>query len=61
MALNIVERLALDAYPYFHSTRAELLRRLGRFEEAREACLRALELTRRDPERRFLNRRLNEM
>lgn len=60
-ALHIVERLGLVRYPYFHSTRAELLRRLGRFEEAREAYLRALELTRSDPERRFLNRKLNDM
>ncbi|HEY4025382.1 MAG TPA: sigma-70 family RNA polymerase sigma factor [Candidatus Dormibacteraeota bacterium] len=59
-ALDIVERLELDDYPYLHSTRAELLRRLGRAEEARAAYRRALELTRNEPERRFLQRRLNE-
>jgi RNA polymerase sigma-70 factor, ECF subfamily len=59
-ALRIVEGLELDGYPYFHSTRGELLRRLGRAEEARAAYGRALELTRNEPERRFLQRRLNE-
>jgi len=60
-ALQIVERLTLDEYPYLHSTRAELLRRLGRTEEARAAFQRALELTRAQPERRFLERRLAEL
>ena len=45
---------------HFHSTRAELLRRLGRVEEARGAYQRALELIRTAPERRFLERRLLE-
>ena len=40
--LEIVDRLALDDYHYLHSTRAELLRRLGRAEEARDAYRRAL-------------------
>jgi RNA polymerase sigma-70 factor (ECF subfamily) len=57
-ALGMVEGLPLDDYPYLHSTRAELLRRLGRTEEARAAYRRALELTRAEPERRFLERRL---
>ena len=60
VALRIVEGLELDEYPYLHSTRGELLRRLGRTEEAREAYRRALELTRNEPERRFLQRRLDE-
>jgi RNA polymerase sigma-70 factor, ECF subfamily len=59
-ALGIVEGLELGDYPYLHSTRAELLRRLGRANEARAAYRRALELTRKEPERRFLQRRLNE-
>jgi RNA polymerase sigma-70 factor (ECF subfamily) len=59
-ALGIVEGLELDDYPYLHSTRAELLRRLGRAKEARAAYRRALELTRNEPERRFLQRRLSE-
>jgi RNA polymerase sigma-70 factor (ECF subfamily) len=57
-ALEIVDRLQLDDYLYLHSTRGELLRRLGRREEARGAYRRALELARRAPERRFLERRL---
>jgi RNA polymerase sigma-70 factor (ECF subfamily) len=60
-ALRIVDGLALDDYQYLHSTRAELLRRLGRADEARTAYRRALELTRAEPERRFLERRLSEL
>jgi RNA polymerase sigma-70 factor, ECF subfamily len=60
-ALRIVDRLALDDYQYLHSTRAELLRRLGRADDARAAYERALELTRTTPERRFLERRLAEL
>ncbi len=60
-ALHIVEALELNEYPYLHSTRAELLRRLGRTEEARVAYRRALELTRAEPERWFLQQRLNEL
>jgi RNA polymerase sigma-70 factor, ECF subfamily len=59
--LALVERLDLDGYQYFHSTRAALLRRLGRVAEAREAYERALQLARTDPERRFLERRLAEV
>ena len=39
-----VDRLDLDGYQYFHSTRADLLRRLGRADEARSEYERALEL-----------------
>ena len=60
-ALEIVDRLHLEDYQYLHSTRAELLRRLGRAGEARVAYQRALELAHRDPERRFLMRRLAEL
>jgi len=60
-ALEIVERLELADYQYLHSTRAELLRRLGRTDEARLAYRRALKLTRAEPERRFLKRRLAEL
>ena len=59
--LDIVERLALDDYRYFHSTRGELLRRLGRSDEARDAYLRALALVHDDAERRLLERRLAEI
>jgi RNA polymerase sigma-70 factor (ECF subfamily) len=60
-ALGLVERLELEQYPYLHSTRAELLRRLGRTDEARAAYERALDLIRSDPERRFLERKLAEL
>jgi RNA polymerase sigma-70 factor (ECF subfamily) len=60
-ALEIVEQLALDDYQYLHSTKAELLRRLGRSEDARAAYARALELTPTESERRFLRRRLAEL
>jgi RNA polymerase sigma-70 factor, ECF subfamily len=56
--LEIVARLELEDYQYLHSTRAELLRRVGRSSEARTAYARALELARSEPERRFLRRRL---
>jgi RNA polymerase sigma-70 factor (ECF subfamily) len=59
--LAIAERLDLDDYRYLHSTRGELLRRLGRTEEARAAYLRALELATADPERRLIERRLLEL
>ncbi len=60
-ALAIVDELDLDDYQYLHSTRAELLRRLGRTDEARAAYRRALELAQAEPERRFLARRLAEL
>jgi RNA polymerase sigma-70 factor (ECF subfamily) len=59
--LEIVDRLALDEYRYLHSTRAELLRRLGRIDEAGDAYRRALELVHDDAERRLLERRLAEL
>jgi predicted RNA polymerase sigma factor len=60
-ALELIDSLDLDEYRYLHSTRAELLRRLGRGTEAREAYERALRLTATGPERRFLVRRLSEL
>jgi RNA polymerase sigma-70 factor, ECF subfamily len=59
-ALHAVDRLDLDGYLYFHSTRGELLRRLGRDDEARAAYRRALDLATSTPERRFLTRRLEQ-
>jgi RNA polymerase sigma-70 factor (ECF subfamily) len=61
-ALRLVDSLGgLEDYRYMHSTRAELLRRLGRAAEAREAFERALALTPGEQERRFLERRLVEL
>ena len=59
--LEIADRLALEEYRYLHSTRAELLRRCGRSEEARAAYGRALELSHDEAERRLLERRLAEL
>ena len=59
--LALVDRLDLDGYQYFHSTRADLLRRLGRADEARAEYERALELAHAEPERRFLQRRITEI
>jgi RNA polymerase sigma-70 factor (ECF subfamily) len=51
----------LDDYPYLHAARADLLRRIGRFDDARAAYERALGLTANAAERRFLRRRLAEV
>ncbi len=59
--LDIVDRLALEDYRYLHATRGELLRRLGRTGEARDAYRRALALIHDDAERRLLERRLAEL
>jgi RNA polymerase sigma-70 factor (ECF subfamily) len=60
-ALRLVDALApvLGDYRYLHSTRGELLRRLGLDDEARHAYERALALGGSEPERRFLRRRLD--
>jgi RNA polymerase sigma-70 factor, ECF subfamily len=60
-ALALVDRIDLDDYRYLHSTRGDLLRRLGRPAEARAAYQRALELAGDGPERRFLERRIAEL
>jgi RNA polymerase sigma-70 factor (ECF subfamily) len=57
-ALAIVDGLALEGYRYLHATRGELLRRLGRRAEARDAYARALTLAHDDAERRLLEGRL---
>ncbi|WP_347927798.1 RNA polymerase sigma factor [Pseudomonas helvetica] len=58
---GILQRGELLDYHLAHSARAEFCRQLGRVEEARAAYLRALELTRQEPERRFIERRLTEL
>jgi len=60
-ALRIVDAIALDEYRYLHATRGELLRRLGRPDEARDAYARALTLAHDAAERRLLERRLAEL
>jgi RNA polymerase sigma-70 factor, ECF subfamily len=62
--LGAIEELIageLKDYHLAHAARADLYRRLGKAAEARESYLRALELARQEPERRFLERRLREL
>jgi len=59
--LALLDGLELGHYRYFHSARAELLRRAGRDDEAREAYRRALELARTDAERRSLTDQLTQL
>jgi RNA polymerase sigma-70 factor, ECF subfamily len=59
--LAIVDSLDLHGYRYFHSTRADFLRRLGRHADARTAYERALDLAEAEHERRFLRKRLSEV
>jgi RNA polymerase sigma-70 factor (ECF subfamily) len=62
-ALELVEGVAreLDGYHYLHATRAELLRRLDRTQDARAAYERALELVHAEAERGHLQKRLAEL
>ncbi|MDQ2747962.1 MAG: sigma-70 family RNA polymerase sigma factor [Actinomycetota bacterium] len=59
--LALLDRLDLDHYRYYHSARAELLRRAGRHHDARGAYQRALDLAQTEAERRFLSDRLVEL
>jgi RNA polymerase sigma-70 factor, ECF subfamily len=62
VGLAEIEQLdGLEGYHYMHASRAELLRRLGRHDEAASAYRRALELVRSQAERRFLKRRLEAL
>jgi RNA polymerase sigma-70 factor, ECF subfamily len=62
-ALPLVDELSapLAGYHLWHATRADLLRRLGRRDEAAAAYQKALELTQNEAERLFLRRRLKEL
>jgi RNA polymerase sigma-70 factor (ECF subfamily) len=57
----ILARGDLSDYRLAHAARADLCRRLGRSAEARASYERALALTKQEPERRFLERRLGEL
>jgi RNA polymerase sigma-70 factor (ECF subfamily) len=61
--LTLIDALTrdLDRYYLFHSARADLLRRLGNFQDAATSYARALTLVTNDAERRFLERRLREV
>jgi RNA polymerase sigma-70 factor, ECF subfamily len=58
---RILERGELADYRLAHAARADLCRRLGRMADARASYHRALTLSRQEPERRFLERRLAEL
>lgn len=57
----ILARGELGNYHLAHAARADLCRRLGKAADARASYERALSLTRQEPERRFLARRLSEL
>jgi RNA polymerase sigma-70 factor (ECF subfamily) len=59
--LALIDELDLEGYHLYHAARADLLRRLGRGDEAARAYRRALELTASPVERSFLERRLAEV
>jgi RNA polymerase sigma-70 factor (ECF subfamily) len=63
--LDLVERILargdLRDYRFAHAARAEFCRRLGRVADARDSFERALSLTKQEPERRFLERRIGEL
>jgi RNA polymerase sigma-70 factor (ECF subfamily) len=61
VGLASVDQLALDGYHAWHATRAELLRRLDRPDEARSAYDSALALIDNDAERAYLTRRRDEL
>lgn len=58
---NIMARGDLTDYHLAHAARADLCRRLGRMAEARDSYQRALALVKQEPERRFLEKRLDEL
>ena len=60
-ALGLVDGLDLSRYHLFHATRGDLLRRLGRREEAADAYAAALALTQNAAERDFLENRRDEV
>ena len=59
--LELIDGLELPRYHLFHSARADLLRRLGRYEEAADAYRAALRLDPPARDRRYLERRLSEV
>jgi RNA polymerase sigma-70 factor, ECF subfamily len=59
--LALTDDLPLESYHYLHAVRGELLRRLGRIDDARVAYERALELVHAEAERRFLEQQLAEL
>lgn len=58
---GILDRRDLEHYHLAHAARADLCRRLGKTEEALASYRRALELTRQEPQRRFIEKRIAEL
>jgi RNA polymerase sigma-70 factor, ECF subfamily len=58
---DLLARGELQNYSFAHAGRAELYRRLGRTDDARQSYERALQLMEQEPERRFIQRRLKEL
>jgi RNA polymerase sigma-70 factor (ECF subfamily) len=61
VALAVVDRLPLAGYHAWHATRADLLRRLGRSSEAKDAYDAAVAATRNSAERAYLVRKRGEL
>jgi RNA polymerase sigma-70 factor, ECF subfamily len=59
--LELIDRVELPSYHLLHAARADLLRRLGRRDEAAASYRRALELPMNAADRHFLERRLGEV
>ena len=59
--LALMDGLDLDGYHLWHAARADLLRRIERFDEAAAAYRAALDLTDNEVEREFLAQRLHEL
>ena len=63
--LEVIDDLAgdeaMDRYLFFHSTRGELLRRVGKLDESRSSFVRALDLAGNEAERRFLRKRIESL
>jgi RNA polymerase sigma-70 factor, ECF subfamily len=51
----------LNDYPLAHAAQADLLRRLGQSDDARASYRRAIAITKQEPQRRFLAKRLSEL
>ena len=58
---GLLAQKSLASYHLLHSTRADLLKRLGKTEDARSSYRMALDLARLEPEKRFLEQRIREL
>jgi len=61
VALTVIDRLPLTGYHAWHAARADLLRRLGRSTEAKEAYDAAITATQNSAERAYLSRKRGEL